>query len=393
MPRYDGYTLDAVKQAIDPGKPDSLTTTAGQFDAAVEALRTLAEDIGQQASIIVGGESAAWSGPAAASFALAVDTLVARIAAAATTYAPYQPALAGASTALQNAQTLLGDLVDRAGRLRAAATTARTEALLEQIDERAATVLNDLAAAYTTALATITGDEDQVDDPADSSAEEVADGPIEADLAGPDGLADETLSLDGLAPDGVSPVGLSPLDLSPLDLSPLGLVPAGLGNVDGLSLGSIDPSSHLAGLDPLPSSGLVLGRPSVSPLDTTLTGGAAGLLPGAGVPPGAVPGGLNGATRGLVGAAGGAAPGAGVPPFMPLAPMGGMAPGGRRSTTGRRTNPTPRGPAPVPAVIGRPDDKDRQQRRSNAVGDEQWDDDAGLRGAIGREQAPQPRRG
>ena len=58
-------TLAEVKAAIDPGDPGTINTAGTTFADAVEALRTLADDVAAKVSAVLGGE---WTGPASEAF-------------------------------------------------------------------------------------------------------------------------------------------------------------------------------------------------------------------------------------------------------------------------------------------------------------------------------------
>lgn len=386
---YDSSTLADVQRAIDPGVPASITAAGGEFATAVDVLTQLATDVQDQVTDVIGGDSAPWSGPAADAFGSVITGFVARINGLAATYGRYQPALNPASAALQTAKDELNTLVaaDTAAR---DAGPVQAAAVAEAVNAAARQTLTTLAAAYTTALGALSRDPNREDPDGVEESEGVDDGP-EAALAGLD--AADPASLDAADPAGLDPAVLAGIDADLGGLGPTaalsGLVPVDLGAGPQLALGSLDSTTFLAGLDPLPNPALVLGRGSpapLTPIDTALTGGGlAGPAGIAGPGPGLTPASHLTTTRtpATPPAAPPTPPSTARPPFLPMMPMGAVGPAGAASS--RRT-------MPLAGAIGRPtnDEERDQERRTSLVGDEQWDDAAGLDGAIGRERSTRP---
>jgi len=352
------YTLAQVKAAIEPGRPETLTTAGAAFTAAAQALTELSATVSTQVAAFTSGE-AAWIGPASAGFIRYTAAFTASVDALAGAVSPYATAVTTAGDALRTAQA---DLAAHEATVPAGETDA---------DPVASQILATLAAAYTTAvsdLAAAPGEEDLGLDPgaeADADPDLSADPTLEDDLPTPDepGLFDTS----GLLAD---------------------LVSVDLGGGPQLQLGSIDPTSLLAGFEGPPGPSPLLNIPPGGSGPSGLPGSPAPFVPQTALTGDGRIGPLGGlspathlTTAGPPPAAPGSTPGGGGgrSPFMPLGGLGGPMGGGLvpgRSQRGRAFG-----------VLGRPgdDEEEETQSRAAAVDAEEWTDGAGLTDAIGRD--------
>ncbi len=380
MPEYDAFTLADVSAAIEAGQPTSLSAAADAFAAVVTALTDLGRGITTRVNDVTSAE-APWEGRAASAFVQLTKSFVERIDAVAGAVRPYESAIDTAAATLTSAQDVLARYKASVATALAGMSAEAATALAPEIDAGARGILAQLAGAYRTATAALRDLTDNTSGEVDPSA-----GPRE----------DEPPSIDGPLVDPELASGIDPLfsiDTSsllgddPLAAGVPGLIPVDLGGGPQLSLGSIDPTTVLAGLDPLPSPSLVLGGslpsgPLTSPaLDTSLTGGGLfaplfGRSPATHLttatppptsPPAAPP--AAGATR---------------PPIFPMSPLGVGPLGGMPRPMAGRIGGAPVRPA---------EDDEDAERESTIVGDEEWNDDAGLSDAIGRDRPAQTARG
>ncbi|MGW1060572.1 hypothetical protein [Micromonospora rubida] len=381
MPDYGDYTLTQVQAAIQPGQPATMTE-AGRVCAGVLAdLRALSTEIPMEVRAVTTGDRA-WTGPAAAALVAVVNGLVEFLDRVAQPLEPYGPALAGGGAALSTAQADLAQFSEEVAAYRAQMTAIGVVSDDASVDAEARKILVVLARAYQETVLKL--------HPIPTSPQDA-----------------QTVPGHGAEPRPRSGVYLpqSPVEsvLSLPDPSPLAraafLAPASMGVPTlGAHLSFADPSTLLASY-----TGPVVTAPTVS-----------GIHGGAMPEPLAGSGPLAGG-----GPLAGNGPSAGGGPSAPVTTMAGSvgatrrAPGPGTGSLGGSVAPQglTAGPAPLPStlfagpgdrrpgdrslrigpVLGRPEDEDERRPGKPLVGDEEWTDDIGLTGAIGR--TPPPRSG
>lgn len=361
-PRYAGYNLAQVRAAIEPGLPSSLEGSADVFANVAMNLDTVATAVRGAVDIVIAGPAPGWSGPAADAFAIVADRVIAAIRSVETSLQPYEPALDGAARALTEAKSALAPYA-------AQAQAITDTAVSEQFDAAARKILEDLASAYAAAAGALNPirltllEEDE-------QAEVVDVGP---------GLDQPSLELLAGVPEPARMLtAVVPPGLVPVDLGGGGLLALGATGVDG------DPTTLLAGfrgpLDGTPAPTATVPNPlvpvtSASELRSGLNFAPIGQVSAATH--------LTTAPKATLGSPAHSAPAANGP-HGPIPPLGSTL-AGPFGNSSRSTG--------MPRAIGAGtlgSDDDGEDREPALVGDQVWDDNAGLTDAIGRTRPVQP---
>ncbi|MER7415954.1 hypothetical protein ABT346_04060 [Micromonospora peucetia] len=369
MPDYGDYTLTQVQAAIQPGQPATMSEAGRVFAGVLADLRALSTEIPVEVGAVTTGDRA-WTGPAAAALVAVVNGLVEFLDRVAQPLEPYGPALAGSGAALSTAQADLAQFSEEVAAYRAQMTAIGVISDDASIDAEARKILVILALAYQEAVLKLhpipTSPQDatsvpgQRSEPRPRSGVQLPQLPAEPVLSLPDVSPLARAAFLAPGPMSVPTLGVhlgfpDPSTLLASYTGPVVTAPA----VSGIPVGAMP--------EPLPGSGPLAGNGPSSPVTTmagsvAVTGRASG--PGAGSLGGSV------APQGLTTG----------PASLPSTLFAG--PGDRR--------PGDRSPGFGP-VLGRPEEEDDRQPGLPFVGDEDWTDDIGLTGAIGR--TPPPRSG
>jgi hypothetical protein len=405
MPAENTGQLGIIYEQIMAGEPASFTTAGDEFKDALKALNDVEEEIPTEVGNLVGAD---WKGPAANAFKDAADKVVELISdtASAVGNPSWKTALDTAKTALETAQKDIQIQADAWNGYLAQDPPVQPD--MASFDEQAEAILQTLTEAYDTQREAMNPVKDIDDANDDDDDDPKGDEPKEDDPKGgepKDGAPEGGEPKDG-APEGgepKDPVGGSAVPDSDSDPKPPAVgepnapeVPEVPGEpgfpggnlIDEPASGAPDvpPSGDSPFFDPKAPDTYnldggsnpqgqppVVGKPGEQDPSTTLSSAS---NPGGGSSPGGGP------PSQLTSA--GLPPGGGPPSQLTSAgPSAGLV-----GSTGHGLfwagAGAGRGPGVAPIVAGERDDDEGEERETELLGDEEWDDAAPLPAAIGR---------